>query len=139
MTKRSLCSIVLTIALAMGLLACSLPMASDQAAVRPSVPAIRQYPRDPALVQGVLANGFQYLVMQNSRPKDRVSVHLNVFAGSVHETDRERGIAHFLEHMLFNGSEHFEPGELITYFQSIGMDFGGDANASTSFFPPSMI
>jgi zinc protease len=89
---------------------------------------------DPALVRGVLPNGFQYVLMENTTPKDRVSVHLNVFAGSVHETDEEQGVAHFLEHMLFNGSDHFKPGELIEYFQSIGMDFGADANASTSFF-----
>jgi len=90
--------------------------------------------QDPALVRGVLPNGFQYFIMKNTTPKERVSIHLNVFAGSVHETQEERGLAHFLEHMVFNGSEHFKPGELITYFQSIGMDFGGDANASTSFF-----
>ena len=89
---------------------------------------------DPALVHGVLSNGFQYVLMENSTPKDRVSVHLNIFAGSVNETDEEQGVAHYLEHMLFNGSEHFKPGELIEYFQSIGMDFGADANASTSFF-----
>lgn len=90
--------------------------------------------KDPALVHGVLPNGFQYVLMKNTSPKDRVSVHLNVFAGSVNETDEEQGVAHFLEHMLFNGSDHFKPGELIEYFQSIGMDFGADANASTSFF-----
>jgi len=89
---------------------------------------------DPALVQGILPNGFQYVLMENFTPKDQVSVHLNVFAGSVHETDEEQGMAHYLEHMVFNGSEHFKPGELIEYFQSIGMDFGADANASTSFF-----
>ena len=89
---------------------------------------------DPQVVHGVLDNGFQYLLMENQTPKDRVIVHLNVFAGSVHETDEEQGIAHYLEHLLFNGSEHFKPGELISYFQSIGMDFGGDANARTSFF-----
>ncbi|MBU0973706.1 MAG: insulinase family protein, partial [Proteobacteria bacterium] len=89
---------------------------------------------DPALVHGVLPNGFQYVLMENATPKDQVSVHLNVFAGSVHETDEEQGVAHYLEHMLFNGSENFKPGELIHYFQSIGMDFGADANASTSFF-----
>lgn len=91
-------------------------------------------PADPALVHGVLPNGFQYVLMENHTPKDRVSIHLNVFAGAVHETDEQQGIAHFLEHMLFNGTEHFKPGELVTYFQSIGMDFGADANASTSFF-----
>ncbi len=91
-------------------------------------------PADPALVHGVLPNGFQYVLMENHTPKDRVSIHLNVFAGSVHEIDEQQGIAHYLEHMLFNGTEHFKPGELVTYFQSIGMDFGADANASTSFF-----
>ena len=91
-------------------------------------------PADPALVHGVLPNGFQYVLMENHTPKDRVNIHLNVFAGSVHETDEQQGIAHFLEHMLFNGTEHFKPGELVRYFQSIGMDFGADANASTSFF-----
>ncbi len=89
---------------------------------------------DPALVHGVLSNGFQYVLMENSTPNDRVNVHLNIFAGSINETDEEQGVAHFLEHMLFNGSEHFKPGELVEYFQSIGMDFGADANASTSFF-----
>jgi zinc protease len=90
--------------------------------------------KDPAVVHGVLPNGFQYVLMKNTTPLDRVSIHLNISAGSVHETDDEQGLAHFLEHMLFNGTEHFAPGELVAYFQSIGMDFGADANASTSFF-----
>lgn len=89
---------------------------------------------DPGIVYGVLPNGFQYILKQNSTPKDRANIHLNIFAGSMHETDEQQGIAHFLEHLLFNGSEHFKPGELIEYFQSIGMDFGSDANARTSFF-----
>ena len=86
------------------------------------------------MVHGVLSNGFQYVLMKNTTPEDRVSIHLNISAGSVHETDDEQGIAHFLEHMLFNGTEHFPPGELVRYFQSIGMDFGADVNARTSFF-----
>lgn len=89
---------------------------------------------DPAVVSGILPNGFQYILMKNSLPKDRVGVHLNIFAGSLNETNEQQGVAHFLEHMLFNGSKHFKPGELIKYFQSIGMDFGADANAQTSFF-----
>ena len=91
-------------------------------------------PLDPAIVFGRLDNGFRYVLMQNQNPKDRVSLHLNIQAGSVNETDSQQGLAHFLEHMLFNGSEHFEPGELVTYFQSIGMQFGPDANAHTGFF-----
>lgn len=86
------------------------------------------------MVHGTLDNGFQYVLMKNATPKDRVSVYLNIFAGSAQESNHEKGVAHFLEHMLFNGTEHFSPGELVTYFQSIGMDFGADVNASTSFF-----
>jgi len=89
---------------------------------------------DPGIVYGVLPNGFQYILKPNSTPREQVNIHLNVFAGSMHETNEQQGVAHYLEHLLFNGSEHFKPGELIEYFQSIGMDFGADANAHTSFF-----
>ena len=88
---------------------------------------------DPVLIFGKLPNGFRYVLMENHEPKDRVSMHLNVQAGSLHESDDQQGLAHFLEHMLFNGSTHFKPGELVKYFQSIGMEFGADANAHTGF------
>ncbi len=100
----------------------ALPVAADQVI------------KDPAVVHATLPNGFQYVLMKNTTPKDRVGIFLNIFAGSAHETADEQGMAHYLEHMLFNGTEHFSPGELVTYFQSIGMDFGADVNASTSFF-----
>jgi len=89
---------------------------------------------DPRLHFGRFDNGFRYVLMTNQNPKDRVSMHLNIQAGSAQEADDQQGLAHFLEHMLFNGSEHFPPGELIKYFQSIGMQFGPDANAHTGFF-----
>lgn len=88
---------------------------------------------DPALTFGQLPNGFKYVLMKNNRPENRVSVHLYVGAGSLNETDEQQGLAHFLEHMVFNGSTHFPPGELVRYFQSIGMQFGNDANAHTGF------
>ena len=88
---------------------------------------------DPAITFGRLANGFRYVLMENKRPEDRVSVHLYIRAGSLNETESQQGLAHFLEHMLFNGSTHFPPGELVRYFQSIGMQFGNDANAHTGF------
>jgi zinc protease len=88
---------------------------------------------DPAVIFGKLPNGFRYVLMENHRPKDRVSIHLDVQAGSLHESDDQQGLAHFLEHMLFNGSTNFKPGELVKYFQSIGMQFGPDANAHTGF------
>ena len=89
---------------------------------------------DPAVVFGKLPNGFRYALMENKTPKNRVSMHLNVQVGSMNEDNDEQGIAHFLEHLLFCGSTHFKPGELIKYFQSIGMEFGADANAHTGFF-----
>ncbi len=89
---------------------------------------------DPALVHGILENGFRYYLYKNSTPENRVSMHLDVLAGSYHENKDQSGLAHFLEHMLFNGSAHFKPGELVEYFQSIGMAFGADANAHTGFF-----
>ena len=79
------------------------------------------YP-DPALVFGKLSNGFRYVLMENHEPKARVSMHLNIQTGSMNESDYEQGLAHFLEHMLFNGSTHFKPGELVKYFQNIGME-----------------
>ena len=58
---------------------------------------------------------------------------MHVRTGSLNEKDNQQGLAHFLEHMAFNGSENFAPGDLIPYFESIGMEFGGDLNAFTSF------
>jgi zinc protease len=89
---------------------------------------------DPQVIFGRLANGFRYVLRPNAKPQDRTRLHLIVEAGSLHETDAQRGIAHFLEHMLFNGSTHFPPGELVKYFQKIGMQFGPDANARTGFY-----
>ena len=88
---------------------------------------------DPAIIYGRLASGLRYILMENKEPRDRVSMHLVVQAGSMSEDEHEQGYAHFLEHMLFNGSKHFKPGELVKFFQSIGMRFGGDANAHTGF------
>jgi zinc protease len=90
-------------------------------------------PADPSVIFGRLSNGFGYILKVNHEPKDRVSMHLNVRAGSFLETDDQQGVAHFLEHMQFNGSTHFKPGDLVKYFQTIGMQFGPDANAHTGF------
>ncbi|MFT5728547.1 MAG: zinc protease [Desulforhopalus sp.] len=88
---------------------------------------------DPSIVRGILPNGLRYILKKNSEPEDRVAAYLAVLAGSMEETDDEQGVAHFLEHLMFNGSTNFPPGTLIDYFQSIGMDFGGDINAYTGF------
>ena len=89
---------------------------------------------DPNVIFKELPNGFRYILMNNNRPENRISMHLFIQAGSMHENDNERGVAHFLEHMLFNGTENFPSGELVKYFQNIGMQFGPDANAHTGFY-----
>jgi len=88
---------------------------------------------DPAAVWGRLPNGLRYVVLPNKEPQNRASLRLAVGSGSLYETDEQRGLAHFLEHMAFNGSTHYAPGTLIEYFQRLGMGFGNDTNASTSF------
>ena len=87
---------------------------------------------DPSLVRGTLENGFRYILKQNKEPENRVAIYLYIQAGSLDERDDQRGFAHFLEHMLFNGSKNFPPGSLVDYFQSLGMNFGGDTNARTN-------
>ncbi len=90
-------------------------------------------PADPAVRFGQLDNGLRYALLPNSEPKGRASLRLALRVGSLHETDDQRGLAHFLEHLAFNGSTHFPPGSLVEFFQRLGMSFGGDTNASTSF------
>src|SRR5438093_7325194 len=88
---------------------------------------------DPAVHRGVLPNGLRSFIQRNLRPKARASLQLAVKAGSNLEADDQRGLAHLAEHMNFNGSLHFKPDELVAYLQSIGLRFGADANAYTSF------
>ncbi len=88
---------------------------------------------DPRIRAGVLPNGLRYLIRANHKPEARVALRLAVNAGSTVEADDQRGLAHFAEHMNFNGSQHFKPEELVAYLQSIGLRFGADANAYTSF------
>lgn len=88
---------------------------------------------DPQAVYGTLPNGFRYIFYPNAEPPGRLFAYLRIATGSAYETEAQQGVAHYLEHMAFNGSENFEPGELVKYFQSIGMSFGGDINAFTSF------
>ena len=93
----------------------------------------RPLPIDPAVRSGTLANGLRFFIRQNGRPAERVSLRLAVDAGSIEEEPDQRGLAHFLEHMAFNGTENFKPGELVAFLESIGARFGPHVNASTSF------
>ncbi|EKD34226.1 MAG: hypothetical protein ACD_75C02423G0002 [uncultured bacterium] len=88
---------------------------------------------DPALLRGKLANGLRYVLKKNNEPENRVAIFLNVQAGSLNETENQRGVAHFLEHMMFKGTANFPADSLVDYFQSIGMNFGGDTNAHTTY------
>ena len=90
-------------------------------------------PVDPAVRTGQLANGLKYYIRTNKRPADRVSMRLAVNVGSIDEDNDQRGLAHFLEHMAFNGTENFKPGELVNFLESIGARFGPHVNAYTSF------
>ncbi|MDX1382506.1 MAG: insulinase family protein [Thermoanaerobaculia bacterium] len=90
-------------------------------------------PLDAKLVVGELDNGLRYYIRHNDRPENRLELRLVVNAGSILEDDDQQGLAHFLEHMAFNGSRHFQKSELVEYLESIGMRFGPDLNAYTSF------
>jgi zinc protease len=107
--------------------------APPQSTPAPALVLDQALPVDPAVRTGRLPNGLRYYIRQNRRPDNRVSLRLAVDAGSIQEADDQRGLAHFLEHMAFNGTEHFKPGELITFLESIGARFGPHVNASTSF------
>jgi zinc protease len=82
---------------------------------------------------GTLANGLRYVVLPNHEPTGRASLRLLVLAGSLQEQEDQRGLAHFLEHMAFNGSTHYPPGTLAEFFERMGMKLGADANANTNF------
>ena len=90
-------------------------------------------PVDPAVTAGVLPNGLHYYLRTNKKPEQRAEMRLVVNAGSILEDDDQRGLAHFLEHMAFNGTAHFAKNELVEYLQSVGMRFGSDLNAGTSY------
>ncbi|MBT8178461.1 MAG: insulinase family protein, partial [Eudoraea sp.] len=90
-------------------------------------------PIDPNVKVGTLENGLTYYIRNNGKPEDKVELRLVVNAGSIMETDRQLGLAHFMEHMNFNGTKNFEKNDLIDYLQSIGVKFGADLNAYTSF------
>jgi len=90
-------------------------------------------PLDAAVRTGKLANGFTYYIRHNEEPKKRVVFNLVNKVGSILETDDQRGLAHFMEHMSFNGTAHFPKNELINYLQKAGVRFGADINAYTGY------
>jgi zinc protease len=87
----------------------------------------------PDIKIGKLSNGFTYYIRKNEEPKNRAELRLVVKAGSILETDKQAGLAHFTEHMAFNGTKNFEKQELVNFLEKSGVNFGADVNASTSF------
>ncbi|HEU4996069.1 MAG TPA: insulinase family protein [Gemmatimonadaceae bacterium] len=90
-------------------------------------------PVDPKIRAGTLPNGIRYYIKKNLKPEKRAELRLAVNAGSILETDNQLGLAHFVEHTAFNGTKHFAKNDLVKYLQSIGVRFGADLNAYTSF------
>lgn len=90
-------------------------------------------PLDPSVKKGVLSNGMTYYIKHNARPEKRAELRLAVKVGSVVEDDDQKGLAHFCEHMAFNGTKSFPRQDLVNYVESIGMGFGPDLNAYTSY------
>ncbi len=90
-------------------------------------------PLDPAVRAGTLPNGLHYYIRHNGRPEHRVELRLVVNAGSVLEDNDQRGLAHFVEHMEFNGTRRFKKNDIVSYLESIGVRFGADLNAYTGF------
>lgn len=90
-------------------------------------------PFDSNVKKGVLKNGFTYYIRKNAKPENKVDLRLIVNAGSILENDDQQGLAHFMEHMNFNGTKRFPKNQLVDYLQSIGVKFGQHLNAYTSF------
>lgn len=88
---------------------------------------------DARVTWGALDNGLTYAILPHQEPPERVSLRLYVRAGSLQEEEDQRGLAHFLEHMAFNGTTHFPANRMVEYFQRLGMSFGADTNAHTGF------
>lgn len=108
-------------------------VAGQQAAPPPPMALDQQVPLDRAITAGTLPNGLKYFIRTTKRPEKRAELRLVVDVGSIVEDDDQLGLAHFVEHMAFNGTKHFPKQETVTFLESLGMRFGPSVNASTSF------
>jgi zinc protease len=88
---------------------------------------------DPRIKYGQLPNGMRYAIQRTNRPEGHVAIRLRFSVGSLHETEKEQGIAHYLEHMAFQGSKNLTRNEFVQKLQRLGLSFGADTNASTGF------
>lgn len=88
---------------------------------------------DPQLLKGRLENGVTYYIRENKKPEKKVELRLVIKVGSIVEDDDQLGLAHMAEHMAFNGTKNFKKNDIVSYLQSIGVEFGNDLNAYTGF------
>ncbi|HET7631361.1 MAG TPA: insulinase family protein [Gemmatimonadaceae bacterium] len=109
------------------------PLLAQGAGSTPALARGAPIPMDSAVTVGRLPNGLRYYIRVNHRPEKRAELRLVVNAGSILENDQQLGLAHFIEHMAFNGTAHYPKDSLLNYLQSVGVRFGADLNASTSF------
>ncbi|MFK7810378.1 MAG: M16 family metallopeptidase [Saprospiraceae bacterium] len=99
----------------------------------PTASTDKKIPTEIIVRQGVLENGMQYFIRKNQKPENRAELRLALNAGAMQEDEDQRGLAHFVEHMAFNGSKNFKKSELVDYLETVGTRFGPDLNAYTSF------
>lgn len=117
----------------------TIDMPAEEVSARPAEPAAPPVPvdpgspLDPAIKRGTLPNGLTYFVVKHGKPEQRAAMWLAVNAGSVLEDEDQRGLAHFVEHMAFNGTKRFPKQQIVDFIEKSGMRFGADANAYTSF------
>jgi len=90
-------------------------------------------PFDAKVITGKLDNGLTYYIRENKKPEKKVELRLVIKVGSIMEDDDQQGLAHMAEHMAFNGTKNFKKNDIVSYLQSIGVEFGNDLNAYTSF------
>jgi zinc protease len=90
-------------------------------------------PVEPRVKIGKLSNGLTYYIQKNTRPEKKVELRLAINVGSIMEDDDQQGLAHFTEHMAFNGTKNFKKNDLVSFLQTIGVEFGADLNAYTGF------
>jgi zinc protease len=88
---------------------------------------------NPKVLHGRLENGLSYYIRENKKPEQKLELRLVVKTGSIMEDDDQQGLAHMAEHMAFNGTKHFKKNEIVSFLQDIGVGFGNDLNAYTSF------
>ena len=129
-TRPRIGSLLAAIVAAAGLTAAAQAQAPAPAASAPLSAAI---PPDPQISIGTFPNGLKYYIRTNKRPERRAELRLVVNVGSIVEDDDQLGLAHFVEHMAFNGTKNFAKQEIVAFMESIGMRFGPSLNAFTSF------